>query len=167
VRVAAWLLAAVVIAAEATCVAQDSPVLKVHAYEMPIVGGPPGRGPSGPAGRTRRVIYLEVAPASDVAIEGVWMGDALHAVDTTIRKAPVRLESAVNTAPDARNIAVPATTNKVVEIVVGDALPDRKPGSDALAALRGNRAAIQATSGGRALVVPVAGFETRDPIYLP
>jgi hypothetical protein len=150
------------------CEAQSgSPVLKVYAYEREIVGGIPG-GPPGVGAPPRQpgyFVYLETPPKADLVVEGVWMKDAFHAVDTEVKKAPVKFESPVVLAQDAKSIAVPATANRVTEIVVKDPVPGRTPDADARKVLVGNAAAVQLRSAGKTVLVPIKQFERRDPLY--
>ena len=165
IRTAA-LLIGIVAGSNVTCEAQDGPVVKVHAYEREVVGGipvgPPGVG--APARQTKYFIYLETPPAAQFAVEGVWMGGKFHAVDTSVKPAPVRFESPVKLAKE--DLAVPATKNTVTEIIVGDPLPDRTPDSRAAKMLAGNSAAVQLSSGGQSILVAVGKFEKGPPLYL-
>ena len=152
-----------------TCEAQNSPVVKVHAYQRDVVGGIPG-GPPGvgaPARQPRYFIYLETPPNDTVVVEGVWMGGKLYSVETAVKKAPIRFESPVTLAQAERNIAVPATDNMVTEIVVKDLVPGKTPDSNVSKALGQNQAAVQLSYRGKPILLPVNKFEKRDPLYLP
>jgi hypothetical protein len=164
----AFLLMCIVTGLGSNCEAQNSPVVKVHAYERDVVGGIPG-GPPGvgaPARQTRYFIYLETPPTAQFAVEGVWMGGKYYAVETTVKKAPIRFESPVTLAQEERNIAVPATANTVTEIVVKDPVPGKTPDSDATKILGENQAAVQLSYLGKSVLVPVKKFEKRDPLYM-
>jgi hypothetical protein len=150
------------------CEAQDSPAVKVHAYEREVVGGIPS-GPPGvgaPARQTRYFIYLETAPKAQFTVDGVWMGGKYHTVETAVKKAPVRFESPVKLAQEEKNVAVPATSNTVTEIVVKDPVPDKTPDSNAAKILAQNQAAVQLNYQGKLVLVPVDKFEKREPLYL-
>jgi hypothetical protein len=152
------------------CEAQNTPVVKVHAYERDVVGGIPGTS-GGPRGAgalapTRYFIYLETAPKAQFAVEGVWMDGKYYAVETSVRKAPIRFESPVKLADDSKSIAVPATTNTVTEVVVKDVVPGKTPDSDAARRLGQGQAAVQLSYLGKSVLVPVTRFEKRDPLYL-
>src|SRR4051812_40074752 len=154
------------------CQAQDSPVLKVYAYERGVVGGipggpGPGPGPTAAGAERRYIIYLETPPTARFTVEGVWIGEQYHAVETAVRKAPVRFESPVKLADAEADVAVPATTNTVTEIVVKDPLPARQPDGNVTRMLREGRAAVALTYQGSSVLVPVAAFQKRDPLYLP
>jgi hypothetical protein len=164
----AFLLMVIAMGMSGNCEAQSgNPVLKVYAYEREIVGGIPG-GPPGvgaPPRQTGYFIYLETPPKAELTVEGVWMKGGFHAVDVEARKAPVKLESPVTLAQDDKSIAVPATANKVTEIVVKDPVPGRTPDAHASKALAGNAAAVQLRYAGKAVLVPIKQFERRDPLF--
>jgi hypothetical protein len=150
------------------CEGQTSPVIKVHAYQRDVVAGIPG-GPPGvgaPARQPRYFIYLETSPDSEFAVDGVWVGGELRTVDTSIKKPPVRFETAVKLADDSRTIAVPATNNKVTEIVVKDAVPGKTPDTNVTTMLRDNQAVVQLRYLDKPMLIPVAKFEKRDPLYM-
>jgi hypothetical protein len=153
------------------CEAQNSPAVpavKVHAYEHEVVGGIPG-GPPGvgaPTRQTRYLIYLETPPAAQFAVEGVWMTGKYYAVETAVKKAPIRFESPVKLAQEDRNIAVPATANTVTEIVLKDPVPGKTPDSHVTKLLGESQAAVQLSYLGKSVLVPVNKFEKRDPVYL-
>jgi hypothetical protein len=164
----ALLLMCIVTGLGSNCEAQNSPVLKVYAYERDVVGGIPG-GPAGvgaPARQTRYFIYLETPANAEFAVEGVWMDAKYHAVETMVKKTPIRFESPVKLAQEERNIAVPATTNKVTEIVVKDPVPSKTPDSNVTKILGENQATVQLSYLGKSVLVPVNRFEKRDPLYL-
>ncbi len=142
--------------------------MKVHAYERDVVGaipvGPPGVG--APARQTRYFIYLETRPKAQFAVEGVWIGGQYHAVETTVRKAPVEFESPVKLAQPEKNLAVPATDNTVTEIVVKDPVPGKTPDSNAARVLGENKAAVQLSYLGKSVLVPVSKFEKGSPLYM-
>jgi hypothetical protein len=164
----AFLLMGIVIGLSSNCEAQsNSPAVKVYAYEREVVAGIPG-GPPGvgaPARQPGYFIYLESPPKAEFVIEGVWMNGQYHAIETTVKKAPVRFESPVTLAQEERNVAVPATTNTVTEIVVKDPVPGMTPNSEASEALRENAAAVQLRYAGKSVLVPIKKFERRDPLY--
>jgi hypothetical protein len=150
------------------CEDQNSPAVKVHAYERDVVGGIPG-GPPGvgaPARQTRYFIYLETPPKAQFAVEGVWMGGKYYAVETMVKKAPIRFESPVTLAQEEKNIAVPPTANTVTEIVLKDPVPGKTPDRNATKILAENQAAVQLSYLGKSVLVPVNKFEKRDPLYL-
>lgn len=150
------------------CEAQNSPVVKVHAYQREVVGGIPGGPPGAGAGakQTQYLIYLETAPNARITVEGVWKDGQFHAVETAVRQAPVRFESPVKLADDSKSIAVPATGNTVTEIVVKDPVPGRQPDSGAAKILGTSQAAVLLRHQGQPVLVPVEKFERRDPLYL-
>jgi hypothetical protein len=162
------LLMSIISGLGSNCEAQNTPVVKAHAYEREVVGGIPG-GPAGvgaPARQTRYFIYLETVPNAEFVVEGVWMDGRYYTVETTVKKAPIRFESPVKLAEEDRNIAVPATANTVTEIIVKDPVPGETPDSDVSKILRENRAAVQLSYRGKSVLVPVNKFEKRDPLYL-
>jgi hypothetical protein len=164
----AFLLMCIVTGLGSNCEGQDSPAVKVYAYERDIVGGipdgPPGVG--APARQIRYFIYLETPPEAQFAVEGVWMGGKHYEVETTVKKAPVRFESPVTLAQQEGNIAVPATPNKITEIVVKDLVPGKTPDDNVSTILRQSQAAVQLSYLGKSVLVPVDRFEKRDPIYM-
>jgi hypothetical protein len=150
------------------CEGQNPPVLKVHAYQRDVIGGIPG-GPPGvgaPARQTRYFIYLETTPDADIAVEGVWIGREFHSVETAIKQAPVKFETAVKLADEQRSIAVPATKNKVTEIVVKDPVPGRSADKPVASILEDNPAVVQLRYLGKPILIPVNHFDRRDPIYM-
>ena len=163
-----FLLLCMVTGLSINCEAQNTPVVKVHAYERDVVGGIPGgaRGAGALARPTRYLIYLETDPKARFAIEGVWMDGKYYAVETSVRKTPIRFESPVQLADDSKSIAVPATANTVTEIVVKDVVPGKTPDSDAARILGQGQAAVQLSYLGKSVLVPVTRFEKRDPLYL-
>jgi hypothetical protein len=164
----AFLLMCSVTGLGSTCEAQNSPVVKVHAYQRDVVGGIPG-GPPGvgaPARQPRYFIYLETPPNDPVAVEGVWMGGKLYSVETAVKKAPIRFESPVTLAQEEKNIAVPATNNMVTEIVVKDPVPGKTPDSNVSKTLDQNQAAVQLSYRGKPVLLPIKKFEKRDPLYM-
>ena len=149
------------------CEAQNSPVVKVHAYQREVVGGIPG-GPPGvgaPAKQTEYLIYLETAPKAEFTVEGVWKDGQFHTVETAVKKAPVRFESPVRLADESRSIAVPATTNTVTEIVVRDAVPGRQADATAAKMLGTSQAVVVLRHQGQPVLVAVEKFDRRDPLY--
>jgi len=164
----AVLLMLIAMGMSGNCEAQSgNPVLKVYAYEREIVGGIPG-GPPGVGAPPRQpgyFVYLETTPRADLVVEGVWMNGVFHAVDTEVKKAPVKFESPVVLAEDTKSIAVPATANKVTQIVLKDPIPGRTPGADESKVLVGNAAAVQLRIAGKIILVPIKQFERRDPLY--
>ena len=169
-RLTAWsslLFLSIATVMSSNCEAQNSPVLKVHAYQREIVGGIPG-GPPGvgaPATQTQYLIYLESGPKTDLTVEGVWMDGQFHAVETAVRTAPVRFESPVKLADDSKSIAVPATTNTVTEIVVKEPVPGRQPDASAARMLSGRQAAVLLRHQGQPVLVPIDKFDRREPLY--
>jgi len=164
----AFLLVCILTGVSMNCEAQDSPAVKVHAYERDVVGGIPG-GPPGvgaPAKQTRYFIYLETQPKAQFAVEGVWMDGKYYSVETSVKKAPVRFESPVKLAQEEKSIAVPATANTVTEIVVKDPVSGKTPDSNVAKTLAASRAAVQLSYLGKSVLVPVNKFEKRDPLYL-
>jgi hypothetical protein len=144
------------------------PVVKVHAYEREVIGGIPG-GPPGvgaPPKQMRYFVYLETTPKTPFTVEGVWMNGQFHAVETSVKAAPVRFDSPVKLENEARSIAVPATSNTVTEVVVKEPVPGRTPDKQATESLRDNAAAVQLQSGGKSILLPIKKFERRDPIYM-
>jgi hypothetical protein len=162
-----FLLSCIVIGSSSTCEAQNTPVVKVHAYQRDVVGGIPG-GPPGvgaPGRRTSYVIYLETPPTSQFVVEGVWIGGKYHAVETAIKNAPIRFESPV-TLDKGADVAVPATANTVTEIVVKDPVPGRTADSNVTRTLARSQAAVQVSYLGTSVLVPVDKFAKGPPIYL-
>jgi hypothetical protein len=166
----ALLLMCVGTGLSSTCEAQNTPVVKVHAYEREVVGGIPG-GPPGvgaPARQTRYFIYLETSPGAKFDVEGVWMDGRFHAVETAVKSTPVRFESPV--VPEGKDagklIAVPKTANTVTEIVVKDQVPGKTPDAGTAKMLRRSQDAVQLTYQGKSVLVPVARFEKRGPLYM-
>jgi hypothetical protein len=150
------------------CEVQNSPVVKVHAYQREVVGGIPG-GPPGAgarAGGTRYIIYLETPPDAQMTVDGVWIDGKFHRVETSVKKPPIQFDSPVKLEQQDRNVAVPATSNKVTEVVVLDAVPDKTPDNDTARVLAGKQAAVQLNYQGKPVLVPIDKFEKRDPIYL-
>jgi hypothetical protein len=149
------------------CEAQAFPTVKIYAYQRDVVGGipvgPPGIGASP---RQHYVIYLETPSTAKFTVEGVWMNRKYHAVETAIRKTPIRFESPVKLADDTKSVAVPSTTNTVTEIVVKEPLPDKTPDATAARMLEENQAAVQVNYQGKSVLVPVNTFEKRDPLYM-
>jgi hypothetical protein len=165
----AFVLTSFALGVSLSCEAQSSePALKVHAYEREVVGGIPGGPPGGGAGprHMRYVIYLEAPPNARVAVDGLWMKGTYYSVETAARKTPVRFEAPVTLAEDARNVAVPATTNTVTEVVPRDAVPDKTPDTNTSNALRENEAVLQVTYSGKTTLVPIKKFERAAPLYL-
>ena len=151
-----------------TCEAQVNPAVKTHAYEMDVIGGIPG-GPPGvgaPARQTRHVIFLETAPSAHFSVEGVWMNGKFHSVETATKQPPVRFDSPVKLAQDDKNVAVPATTNTVTEIVVKDPAQDKTPDAATARMLGEHQAVVQLNYQGKPVLVPIKKFEKRDPIYM-
>ena len=165
---AAFVLICMATGLSSNCEAQNTPVMKVHAYEREVVSGIPGgpRGAGAPARQTRYFIYLETDPKAQFAVEGVWMDGKYYAVETSVRKAPIRFESPVKLADDSKSIAVPATANTVTEVVVKDVVPGKTPDSDAARILGQGQAAVQLSYLGKSVLVPVTRFEKRDPLYM-
>jgi len=164
---ATLLLICVFTGLSSKCEAQVDPAVKVHAYEQDVVGGIPVGPPGvGSTPQTRRVIYLETPPSAKLAVEGVWMNRKYHAVETAVRKTPIRFESPVKLADDTKSVAVPSTTNTVTEIVVKEPLPDKTPDAAAARILEANQAAVQVSYQGKSVLVPVNRFEKRDPLYM-
>lgn len=164
----AFLLICMVTGLSSNCEAQSNPAVKVHAYERDVIGGIPA-GPAGigaPPRQTRYFIYLETPPEARFAVEGVWMAGRFHAVETAIKPSPVRFESPVKLAQEERNVAVPATANTVTEIVVKDPVGGKTPDSNAARILADNQAAVQLTYQGKPVLVPIAKFEKRPPLFM-
>jgi hypothetical protein len=161
------ILICVVVGSSSTCEAQNSPVVKVHAYQRDVIGGIPGGPPAvgAPARQTNYFIYLETPPTSQFVVEGVWIGGKYHAVDTAVKEEPIRFESPV-ALEKGGTIAVPATANTVTEIVVKDPVPDRTPDSNVTRALAKSQAAVQLRYLGTSVLVPVDTFAKGPPIYL-
>jgi hypothetical protein len=152
------------------CEAQvPNPTVRVYAYESEIVGGiPSGRPGPGPAApQTRRLIFLETPPKAQLVVEGVWIDDQYFSTEAVVMDSPVRFESPVVLAHEARNIAVPATTNTVTQILMKQPLVGKRPDEDARKILRDNAAAVQLSISGKALLVPIKRFDRRSPVYLP
>ena len=150
------------------CEAQNSPVVKVHAYQREVVGGIPS-GPPGvgtPARQTRYFIYLETPPQATFIVDGVWMGGQFYSVATAVKTAPVRFESPVTMAQDEKNIAVPATANTVTEIVLREPIPGKTPDSNVARMLGDVEAVIQLSYAGKPVLMPVKTFEKREPLYM-
>jgi len=162
------LMVCLVIGASSTCEAQrSSPVMKTYAYEREVVGGIPG-GPPGVGASSRQtsyVIYVETPPKTDAVVEGVWMQGQFHRVDTAVKPAPIRFESPVALAHE--DVAVPATTNTVTEVIVKDQVPDKTPDSEVAKILRDHAAALQVRDAGKSVLVPIKSFERRAPLYRP
>jgi hypothetical protein len=163
----AFLLMGIVMGMSSTCDAQNSPAVKVHAYEREVVGGIPG-GPAGvgtPARQTQYSIYLETTPKAQFTVEGVWMGGKYYTVETEVRTAPIRFESPVKLAQEDKNIAVPATTNTVTEIILKDPVAGKTADAATTKTIGESQAAVQLLYQGKAVLVPVARFEKRDPLF--
>ena len=151
-----------------TCEAQIDPVVKVHAYEMDVIGGIPG-GPPGvgaPARQARYVIFLETAPSAKFSVAGVWMNGKFHSIEAATRETPIRFESPVKLAQDDKNVVVPATANTVTEIVVKDPAPDKTPDAATARMLGEHQAVVELNYQGKPVLVPIKKFEKRDPIYM-
>jgi hypothetical protein len=163
-----FMLMCVVMGSGSTCEAQNSPVLKVHAYQRDVIGGIPA-GPPGvgtPARQTGYFIYLETSPKSPFVVEGVWIGGEFRAAETAVKETPVRFDSPVTLAQKDSDIAVPATANTVTEIVVKDPVPGKTPDSHVTSLLRKSQAAVQLSYLGTSVLVPVDKFAKGPPIYL-
>jgi hypothetical protein len=163
----AFLLLSIATVMSSKCEAQNSPVVKVHAYQREVVAGIPG-GPPGvgaPAKQTAYLIYLETAPKAEVTVEGVWRDGQFHTVETAVKKTPVRFESAVRLADESKSIAVPATTNTVTEIVVRDVVPGRQADAGVAKILGSAQAVVVLRHQGQPVLVPVDKFERREPLY--
>jgi hypothetical protein len=151
-----------------TCTAQtDTPVLRVYAYERPVVSGIPGGPPGGaaPSQRKQYSIYLETRPNATLVVEGVWMDQKEFAVKTAVRNSPVKFDTPV-VLDNGRDIAVPVTKNKVTEILVSEAIPGKTPSPKVAELLKDNQAIVQLTSNGSTMFAPIKNFEVRDPVFL-
>ena len=168
-RIASFLLMLIAAGVGSNCEAQTpSPAMKVYAYERELVGGIPGGSPGVGSERPqlRRILYLETAPKAEFTVDGIWVGRQFHRVETAIKSAPVHFESPVRLAQEEKNVAVPATANKVTEIVVKEAVPGKAPDEEASRSLADNAAAVQLNYGGKTVLVPIKTFERREPLYL-
>jgi hypothetical protein len=146
------------------------PPVKVYAYAREVIGGIPGGPPRG-GGPTepqqmRYLIYVEAPPNAKVSADGVWIKGTFYSVETTPKKAPVRFESPVKLADDSKSIAVPATTNAVIEVVPTAPVADKTPDASTSNLLRENEAVLQLTYAGKTAPVPIKKFERKDPLYL-
>jgi hypothetical protein len=94
------------------------------------------------------------------------MGGKYYAVETAVKKPPIRFESPVTLEQEDKNIAVPATANTVTEIVVKDPIPGKTPDSNAAKVLGESQAAVQLSYLGKSVLIPVNKFEKRDPLYM-
>src|SRR5688572_2021532 len=94
-----------------------SPVVKVHAFRREVVPGARMEEGVTREKNYRYFLYLEAKPGASFTVKDVWLNGVKQQFKPAVRKSPVKMEHPVIYSEAEKNIAVPATKNKVTEII--------------------------------------------------
>jgi hypothetical protein len=141
-----------------------SPVIKVHAFKREVV---PGAKPDGPQEKNYKYyIYIESQPGTSFSVKEVWMDWKKWDFTTAARKSPVKMENPVVYADQQKNIAVPATKNKITEVIMNGEIEGKTPGKDIASQLSQNAALVRLSYKSKIINIYIKEFKERDAMFL-
>jgi len=141
-----------------------SPVVKVHAIRREIVPGAKMEDDATREKSYRYFLYLETKTGASFTVKELWINGVKQQFTTAVHKSPVKMDHPVIYSEPEKNIAVPATKNKVTEVIVeGDKENHRDEGNSTAV---NNAALITIVYQGKSFQVPIKAFKDREPMFM-
>jgi hypothetical protein len=160
-----YLLICVVLAFVHCAEAQvKSPVVKVHAFRREIVPGAKMEDDSNREKTYRYFLYLETKTGASYTVKDVWVNGVKQQFTTAVRKSPVKMEHPVIYSEQEKNIAVPATKNKITEVLIEGDKENKRDESNSTAI--NNAALVRIVYQGKSFQVSIKAFKEREPMFM-